>query len=125
MCDHTPNPSNLRYTAPDEAIAAIHAPADTPSSRTRFGWTAAEAGELEDAVCRLKEIGMDGIETLQSDHSPEHVAGYAKLATRFNLPTSGGSDYAAARHMNRRLSGWLASVIKGEVPKRVVSDASH
>ena len=53
--------------------------------------------QLEQHIRRLKDIGLDGIETLHSDHTPDEVESFEDLATRYGLVTSGGSDFHGSR----------------------------
>jgi predicted metal-dependent phosphoesterase TrpH len=53
--------------------------------------------DLEHAVARLVDLGLDGIEVYHSDHTPADVQRFTKLARRFNLLPSGGSDYHGSR----------------------------
>jgi len=48
-------------------------------------------------VGRLKALGIDGIETRHTDHTPADVARFEVLADRLNLLTTGGSDYHGSR----------------------------
>ncbi|MEM6458746.1 MAG: PHP domain-containing protein [Planctomycetota bacterium] len=52
---------------------------------------------LEHAVARLDAMGLDGIETRHSDHTPADVRKFGTLAERFGLLTTGGSDYHGSR----------------------------
>ena len=49
--------------------------------------------DLEKLIPRLIEIGLDGIEICNSLHSLEDYEKYLKVARKYNLITSGGSDY--------------------------------
>jgi len=60
--------------------------------------------ELEHTLARLVELGLDGIETRHSDHTPTDVEHFTRLAERFNLLVSGGSDYHGSRK-SIRLNG--------------------
>jgi hypothetical protein len=48
---------------------------------------------LEHTLAALVDLGLDGIEVLHSDHEPVDVERFTTLAERFNLLTTGGSDY--------------------------------
>ena len=52
---------------------------------------------LEHAVARLADLGLDGIETRHSEHTPAHTEQYNTYAQRFSLIATGGSDYHGAR----------------------------
>ena len=56
-----------------------------------------EPDELEHAVRRLLDLGLHGIETRHSDHTPADVQRFEALAARLNLATTGGSDYHGSR----------------------------
>lgn len=49
--------------------------------------------ELDGLVGQLVELGLDGIEVYHSDHLEENVAQYLKIAEKYNLLISAGSDY--------------------------------
>ena len=53
--------------------------------------------ELDHAVRQLESVGLDGIETRHSDHMPADVDRFARLAARYGLLASGGSDYHGTR----------------------------
>jgi predicted metal-dependent phosphoesterase TrpH len=49
--------------------------------------------QLERVIKDLVDLGMAGLETIHSDHDAEHVEKYTALAGRYNLLTTGGSDF--------------------------------
>nr|MBX2853263.1 hypothetical protein [Phycisphaeraceae bacterium] len=53
--------------------------------------------DLEHHVARLADLGLDGIETQHSDHEPTDTKKLTALAERFDLLTTGGSDYHGSR----------------------------
>ena len=62
---------------------------------------------LDDSLCRMVDIGLDGLE-LQYPYAAEGrdatdrpIACFAELAARFGLFTTGGSDYHGERKPNR------------------------
>lgn len=57
----------------------------------------ATARDLEADVACLTRLGLDGIETRHSDHSPGEVETFSQLAKRYNLIPTGGSDYHGHR----------------------------
>lgn len=81
---------------PDEAIDAIHA-AGGLAILAHPVQMKLDDDELEHAVARLVQHGLDGIETRHSDHAPAMVERCHALARRFDLLTSGGSDYHGSR----------------------------
>ncbi len=57
----------------------------------------ASLNELERIIGRLREMGLDGIETHHSDHNPEQIDHFSDIAQHMDLLTSGGSDYHGSR----------------------------
>lgn len=51
---------------------------------------------IEHMVAKLKEIGLDGIETRHSDHTRAQIEAFDRMAEKYGLVTSGGSDYHGA-----------------------------
>ena len=49
--------------------------------------------ELDKKIEYLVDNGLDGIEVYHSNHSPDNVEEYLRLAEKYNLLISGGSDY--------------------------------
>ncbi|MBB6429967.1 PHP domain-containing protein [Algisphaera agarilytica] len=80
-----------------EAIEAIHAAGGLVTLAHPVHLEAADAEELEHTVARLVDLGLDGIETRHSDHTPGDVKRFERLAERFRLLTTGGSDYHGSR----------------------------
>jgi len=52
--------------------------------------------ELEHFLVRIKDIGLDGIETRHSNHDAILTHQYERLAKKLSLLTSGGSDFHGA-----------------------------
>jgi predicted metal-dependent phosphoesterase TrpH len=48
---------------------------------------------LAEYVGSMSRMGMKAIEVFHSDHTPENVAYYQSLASRFGLTVTGGSDF--------------------------------
>lgn len=55
-----------------------------------------EAKELESLIGRLKDAGLSGIEVMYSNHIGQDEAYVRKLANKFDLLPSGGSDFHGA-----------------------------
>ncbi len=51
------------------------------------------SSELEKAIVQLVSEGLQGIEVYYPEHSSAEVAQYKSLADRFNLLSTGGTDY--------------------------------
>ncbi len=49
--------------------------------------------ELRELLGRLKEQGLDGMEALYTDHTPEQTRTYLQLCQEYDLLVSGGSDF--------------------------------
>ena len=59
--------------------------------------------ELESLVARLTRTGLAGIECYYSDHTPEQTAYFLKLAEKYNLLVTGGSDFHGSSKPHIRL----------------------
>ncbi len=53
--------------------------------------------QFEMFVLRLVELGLDGLETLHSDHTPNDVQRFEAIAARNKMLSSGGSDFHGLR----------------------------
>ena len=49
--------------------------------------------ELEELVVQLKKNGLEAIECYYPRHTPEQTAFYLKLAKKYDLHITGGSDF--------------------------------
>jgi 3',5'-nucleoside bisphosphate phosphatase len=49
--------------------------------------------QLVDLLDELMEMGLKGVEVYFSDHTPEQTLSYAKLAKRYHLLMTGGTDF--------------------------------
>lgn len=80
----------------EEAINAIHAAGGAAVIAHPVQLRLPE-DQLEYALAKLTDIGLDGIEIKHSDHTPADVERFSQYAQRFNLITTGGSDYHGSR----------------------------
>lgn len=80
-----------------EAIEAIHAAGGRATLAHPVQLDITDAADLEHTVARLVDLGLDGIETRHSDHTAGDVKRFDRLAARFKLLTTGGSDYHGSR----------------------------
>jgi predicted metal-dependent phosphoesterase TrpH len=55
----------------------------------------ADIGDLEELVLQLKAAGLIGIEVYYRDYSPGVIAGLLKVAKKYDLIPTGGTDYHA------------------------------
>ncbi|MBL4699714.1 MAG: PHP domain-containing protein [Phycisphaeraceae bacterium] len=92
-------PAFLRrdYLSPAQAIDAIHHAGGLAILAHPVQLVMPNTDELEHAIKRLADIGLDGIETRHCDHTPALTLQYEKFAQRFKLLTSGGSDFHGDR----------------------------
>jgi len=83
--------------SPASAIDAIHAAGGVAVLAHPVQLRYDDERDLEQTVRSLVQLGLDGIEVQHSDHRPEHVSLYERLAEHFGLITTGGSDYHGRR----------------------------
>ncbi|MFA9478706.1 PHP domain-containing protein [Phycisphaerales bacterium AB-hyl4] len=81
----------------EKAIEAIHHAGGLALLAHPVQLGLADHDALEHMVARLRDLGLDGIETHHSDHRPRDVERFAGLADRYELLTCGGSDYHGTR----------------------------
>lgn len=82
---------------PGDAINAIHHAGGLAVMAHPCQLRCPDDDALAHAVSKLKDMGLDAIETRHCDHTPAQTSLYEQLATRLNLLTSGGSDYHGSR----------------------------
>ena len=86
--------SGFRFPV-DAAIAAIHATGGVAvlahPVTFRLG-----ANALDAFVGELKTMGLDGIEVFYPEHTPQSVRAFRRLAEKYNLAMTGGSDFHGA-----------------------------
>ena len=49
--------------------------------------------QLQQMIKDMIDLGLAGIEVIHSDHGPAEVEKYTRLADRYNLVKTGGSDF--------------------------------
>ena len=77
---------------PKEAVSLLHQEGATVILAHPYSIELPPEG-LEETVRRLMEAGLDGIEAVYSEHSPEQTAHYRSLCRKLDLVVSGGSDF--------------------------------
>lgn len=77
---------------PEEAVRLV-AEAGGASSLAHPGTLRMTADQLTGFVQRLADAGLTGIEIHRPEHTPERRHAYGRLAKRFGLVPSGGSDF--------------------------------
>ena len=81
-----------KYIEPEEGIELIRNAGGVPILAHPLHYKLKES-ELEKLIKRLTLVGLMGIETLYSNHSVAEEAYTKKLARKYNLLPSGGSDF--------------------------------
>ena len=76
-----------------DAIARIHASGGLAVLAHPTQLRTQNAAELDRVVKGLVDQGLDGIETIHSDHNDRDVAAFEALAKKYGLLRTGGSDY--------------------------------
>lgn len=62
-----------------------------------------KVNDIEKLIKRLKEYGLDGIEVYHFLHDKDDIIKYKKIANKYNLLTSGGSDFHGEDKKNIKL----------------------
>jgi len=77
--------------------------------------------DAEEALIQdLRELGLGGIEVYHSDHGPEDVQRYARIAAKLGLAVTGGSDFHGAAKPGISLgTGYSGNV---SVPRSVLDN---
>jgi len=86
-----------RRLTPPQAIDAIHNAGGFAILAHPVQLNLPGTDTLVHLIVQLKEIGLDGIETHHSDHTPADVRCFQKIAVDLNLLATGGSDYHGSR----------------------------
>ncbi len=81
----------------EQAIHAIHQAGGLAVLAHPIQLRCDDDDELELVVRRLVDEGLDGVEAHHTDHSAAAARKYRKLADRFDLAVTGGSDYHGGR----------------------------
>lgn len=84
--------SKFRFP-PDQALAMIREAKGIPVLAHPFTLGLGSAYALKNLVIELQGLGLAGLEVFYSEHTPEQIALYLKLAQELNLLITGGSDY--------------------------------
>lgn len=120
---HGPIQPRREFIPPADAIAAIHAAGGLAILAHPVRLECTRDDDLRAAVARLKDLGLDGIETLHSEHGPTDTALFERLALDLNLLTSGGSDYHGTNKPGIRLGSQnvpvhAAATLRSHAPSR-------
>src|SRR4051812_26524689 len=79
--------------APGDAIGRIKSAGGVPVLAHPVQLRTTNDAELERTIKDLVDLGLEGIEVIHSAHGPAEVERYDRLAGRYNLARSGGSDF--------------------------------
>jgi predicted metal-dependent phosphoesterase TrpH len=79
--------------SPADAIKLIHDAGGVAVLAHPYQLNTSSLEELEQLVCDLVEVGLDGIEAIYSRHGRSEQDNYVQLAARYGLLVTGGSDY--------------------------------
>lgn len=79
--------------APRDALARIRQAGGLPVLAHPVQLRTTNDAQLERVLKDLVDLGLAGIEVIHSDHGPDEVAKYERLADRYNLLKTGGSDF--------------------------------
>jgi 3',5'-nucleoside bisphosphate phosphatase len=108
-------PAHIRQdlTTCQEAIDAIHAAGGVASLAHAIQLRAPDDAQLSLVVQHLADAGLDALELLHPDHTPDYARHLDDLASRFNLLRTAGSDFhgtrkAVALGSQNGPSAWLA-----------------
>lgn len=77
---------------PEQALAALKAEGATTVLAHPFSLRAT-GRVLENKVRKLKDLGLDGLECLYPEHSPDQTREFLRLARKLDLAVTGGSDF--------------------------------
>lgn len=83
---------NRRYITPEQAVEAILQADGVPVLAHPMLYELPDE-ELEQLVSRLKDHGLQGIETIYSTYSPDEEQKVRVLAAKYQLKITGGSDF--------------------------------
>ena len=98
---------NKKRLDPDKAIDLIHKAGGIAVMAHPYQ-TKLEGESLERLVEKLVSYGLDGIEVYYSQHTLEQVDEYKKLAVKYNLIVTAGSDFHGANKPDIQLGIYLS-----------------
>ena len=80
---------------PEQALAALKEEGASTVLAHPFSLRAT-GRVLENKVRKLKDMGLDGLECIYPEHSPDQTREYLRLAEKLDLAVTGGSDFHGA-----------------------------
>ncbi|MFV0440642.1 MAG: PHP domain-containing protein [Lachnospirales bacterium] len=107
-----------QYISPKECIDILHKSKGVSvlAHPTLYGLG---KGEIEKLVLFLKDLGLDGIEVVHSTYSSEQEKFLRKIANKYNLLQTGGSDFHGAIKKNLELGTGYGSL---HIPYSIYED---
>jgi len=79
--------------SPEQAIVLIHRAGGVPVLAHPFTLNCTTREQLTGLLRRLKDQGLQGLECLYSEHTPDQTREYLHLAAELDLRVTGGSDF--------------------------------
>ena len=98
---------NKKRLAPDKAIELIHKAGGIAVMAHPYQ-TKLEGEALKGLVEQLVSCGLDGIEVYYSQHTLEQVDDYQKIALKYNLMATAGSDFHGSNKPDIPLGMYLS-----------------
>lgn len=89
--------------SPERAIEAIHSASGLAVLAHPFSLHCNRQVELEEIVEELKALGLDGMECYYSEHDPSFTDMCLRIANKYDLVVTGGSDFHGRPKPNIRL----------------------
>lgn len=83
--------------SPASAIDAVHAAGGLAVLAHPVQLRCEDDEDLERTIASLAKLGLDGLEIWHSDHTPAQTEQFRRIAARYDLLATGGSDYHGRR----------------------------
>jgi predicted metal-dependent phosphoesterase TrpH len=114
-------PGGLAYfdkerLTPRRALEMIHESGGLPVLAHPVQLRTENDAQLERAVKDLVDMGLLGLEIIHSDHTPDLVEKYTRLADRYGLVKTGGSDF----HGTNKKDIYLGTANGRRVPRELM-----
>ena len=107
------------HPSPEDSILEIHRAGGLAILAHYIYCRARDERELEALLGRLKEMGLDGMEVYYSDYTPAQTDLAARMASRFHLLPSGGSDFHGDSKPEVKLGSGFGNL---RIPYRLLED---
>jgi len=103
---------------PEESIRVIHDAGGVAVWAHPLAFSRKSRGRVRAMANQLKQLGLDGLETLYPDHKPDQRRTAQILADELGLLASGGSDYHGAHSPGVRMGVGYGDL---DVPDELIS----